>query len=138
MILDQATILACSRSNSFQRGQKYFLEGRVKSLAYDGVTCSASVIGTTRYSVKLNLATLEGACDCYAFDGSIWCKHMVAVGLATSQPNLNDHNNPTIKQGQTNSRGAAYTLQDVIEQAGIEKLRAALLLVVDRLPESYD
>jgi len=138
MVLDQATILVCSRAASFQRGQEYYLEGRVRNLVFDGIVCSANVNGSTRYSVKINLSTLEGTCDCYAFDGSTWCKHMVAVGLSVSQPNLNDQDNLTTGQSQANSRGTTNTLQDMIEQADIDKLRATLLLVVDRLPESYD
>lgn len=138
MVLDQETILTCSRAASFQRGQKYYLEGRVRNLVFDGTACLANVIGNTRYSVQLNLSTLEGTCDCYAFDGSTWCKHMVAVGLATSQPSLSDCGNTTIKQEKANLSEAAYTLQGMIEQAETDKLRVALLLVVDRLPESYD
>ena len=64
MVLDNETSLACSRSASFQRGQKYYRDGRVKKLKSDGVACEATVIGTARYNVKLNLTTLEGTCDC--------------------------------------------------------------------------
>ena len=138
MVLDNETILACSRSASFQRGQKYYLDGRVKQLKSDGVVCEASVIGTARYNVKLNLTTLEGACDCYAFDGLTWCKHMVAVGLAVSQTNVDDDKAITNGEQKNNFQSSAHTLQEMIEHAETSKVSTALKLVADRFPESYD
>ncbi|WP_285708477.1 DUF6880 family protein [Microtetraspora sp. NBRC 16547] len=69
---------------SFERGQAYFAQGRVRRLAADGVAVTATVDGTRTYRVRLRVtaAGLDGECSCpYGADG-MFCKHCVATGLA--------------------------------------------------------
>ena len=68
---------------SYERGESYFEGGRVRSLAEEKGTVTATVRGTRKYRVRLTLAGggLTHACSCpIGADGAL-CKHGVAVGL---------------------------------------------------------
>lgn len=69
---------------SYERGEAYFRQGRLRGLVEFEGTLTATVRGTHDYRVKLwyEGKELEYSCTCpFAADG--WfCKHCVAVGLA--------------------------------------------------------
>jgi uncharacterized Zn finger protein len=69
---------------SFGRGEDYFANGHVRSLAeYKGMI-TARVVGNDEYRVKLYAADglLEYSCSCPVGSEGNFCKHCVAVGLA--------------------------------------------------------
>ncbi len=70
---------------SFARGEAYFKEGRVQSLAtYEG-GATAIVTGRDDYCVRLRPTEreIEYSCDCPIGRNGEFCKHLVAVGLAS-------------------------------------------------------
>jgi uncharacterized Zn finger protein len=73
-----------ANDRSFARGEAYFKDGRVHSLAtYEG-TATAIVSGQENYCVTLRPTEreIEYSCDCpIGLDGE-FCKHLVAAGLA--------------------------------------------------------
>ena len=70
---------------SWARGLEYFESGRVVSMIRDGETVIASVQGEFLYRVRLTRreGRLESACSCPIGLSGIFCKHCVAVGLAS-------------------------------------------------------
>jgi tetratricopeptide (TPR) repeat protein len=70
---------------SWARGLEYFASGRVVSLTQDGETVVASVQGEFLYRVRLTRreGRLVSACSCPIGLSGIFCKHCVAVGLAS-------------------------------------------------------
>ena len=69
---------------SFERGQAYVAAGRVRRVAVDGTTVTATVDGTHVYRVRLEAARtgLRGRCTCPYGSEGMFCKHCVAVALA--------------------------------------------------------
>lgn len=69
---------------SFQRGQRYLDEKRVRSLVVHGDTLTATVCGTEDYVVRLSARKdmLEHRCSCPVGADGGFCKHCVAVALA--------------------------------------------------------
>lgn len=133
--LNRETILACTRETSFRRGEKYYREGRVTKFQKSGTSYTATVVGTENYKASLDTITLAGDCDCYAFDGDVWCKHIVALALAAAEGEVRAEEAPQIKRRPGEARRAAA--EQLIAIAAPEQLRAALTLVVDRFPDSY-
>ncbi len=77
-------IRALASGASFERGEGYVAEGRVRSLIESGNTLTATIHGTENYSV--HLAAKNGAlafrCSCPMGGEGTFCKHNVAVALA--------------------------------------------------------
>jgi uncharacterized Zn finger protein len=69
---------------TFVRGREYVDEGRVADLAGDGAVITATVVGTRDYGVVLAVGDdgLVGTCDCPTGETGVFCKHLVALGLA--------------------------------------------------------
>jgi hypothetical protein len=66
---------------SFQRGMRYFEEGRVKITGASPSRIVATVIGTDSYLVEIDLDDFSAICNC-PYDMEGYCKHIVAVFLA--------------------------------------------------------
>ena len=82
--LNRPMLLELAGERSFERGEVYFEEERVRSLVEFEGMLAATVEGTEDYRVKLVVGSsgLSFSCECpYADDGN-FCKHCVAVGLA--------------------------------------------------------
>lgn len=69
---------------SFQRGEAYFAEGRVRALVVHSDVLTATVSGTEDYAVRLAVenGALQHRCSCPVGVGGEFCKHGVAVALA--------------------------------------------------------
>src|SRR2546426_9838359 len=75
-------------NRSFARGEAYFKDGRVHSLAtYEGES-TAIVSGQDDYCVTLRSTEreIDYSCDCPIGLEGEFCKHLVAVGLASFDP----------------------------------------------------
>lgn len=79
--LSDENLIGLAGAGAFQRGQRYFNEGRVTAGKSDNDHICADVKGSATYAVELALreGKLLDACDC-PVDG--FCKHAVAVALA--------------------------------------------------------
>jgi uncharacterized Zn finger protein len=130
-----------ANNRSFARGEAYFKEGRVHSLAtYEG-TCTAIVSGQDDYCVTLRSTKgeIEYSCDCPIGIEGEFCKHLVAVGLASldAEPESNGNPNRKRKHAASVDDLSAYlerqdkeTLVAMLARAAMEdrNLRARLLL----------
>ncbi|MGQ9723542.1 MAG: SWIM zinc finger family protein [Candidatus Jordarchaeum sp.] len=71
--------------NSFERGLRYFREGRVEKVDFYGTTVKAVVAGTHKYRVNIRLEDdFKAQCNC-PYDGGSYCKHIVATLIALSK-----------------------------------------------------
>lgn len=128
-------------NRSFARGEAYFKEGRVHSLAtYDG-TCTAIVSGQDDYCVTLRSTKgeIEYSCDCPIGIEGEFCKHLVAVGLAALKAKPESNGKPDTKRKRAASgddlrayleRQDKETLVAMLARAAMEdrNLRDRLLL----------
>ena len=75
---------ALSWGRSYERGQGYAADGRVKRLTVGGDEISANVRGARTYRVRLWLedGAPQHSCTCPVAADGRFCKHCVAVGLA--------------------------------------------------------
>ncbi len=91
-------------NRSFARGEAYFKDGRVHSLAtYEGAS-TAIVSGQDDYCVTLRSTEreIDYSCDCPIGLEGDFCKHLVAVGLASLDPDLESK----VKPGRKRKRAA--------------------------------
>src|SRR5918997_77509 len=82
--LNRRMLLELAGERSFERGEDYFDEERVRSLVEFEGMLAATVEGTEDYRVKLMMGSsgLSFSCECPYADEGNFCKHCVAVGLA--------------------------------------------------------
>jgi len=68
---------------AYERGEKYYSEGRVGELIIQKNKITADVTGTQPYKVMLQHTAklFEGECNCPASNNFDFCKHCVAVAL---------------------------------------------------------
>jgi uncharacterized Zn finger protein len=78
---EQNQIRELCTEQSFQRGLRYFEEGRVKIKEASSSQIVATVMGTDNYRVEIDLDDFSAICNCpYDLEG--YCKHIVAAFLA--------------------------------------------------------
>lgn len=84
-LLDRKTLRRLAGASSFARGEDYFGGGHVRSLDEHSGAVVAKVQGSAAYEVKLWAEgnELGYSCSCPRGDDGEFCKHCVAVGLAT-------------------------------------------------------
>src|SRR5215213_1999228 len=89
-------------SRSFARGEAYFKDGRVQSLVAHEGTCTAIVRGQDDYSVTLSSSEREinYSCDCPIGLEGEFCKHLVAVGLASLNSAPDSKGKPSKRKGR--------------------------------------
>lgn len=82
--LSRRMLLELAGERSFERGEGYFDQERVRSLVEFEGMLAATVEGTEDYRVKLMMGSsgLSFSCECPYADEGNFCKHCVAVGLA--------------------------------------------------------
>jgi len=68
-------------NRSYQRGRVYYYEGKVSDFNDFDDVLTGKVIGTKTYTVKFDMVNLSAHCNCYAFAGGLFCKHLVALIL---------------------------------------------------------
>lgn len=101
MQLTESWLRQYSTAPSFERGETYYAQQRVKKLIKVGDLYRAEVEGSKRYHQVINLSHghPEMTCTCPYMSGG-YCKHLVAVGLA-------------ILEGEYEEAAAPYTPQEV-------------------------
>lgn len=92
-------------TRSFTRGEAYFKDGRVHGLTAHEGTCTAIVRGQDDYSVTLRSTEheIDYSCDCPIGLEGDFCKHLVAVGLASLNPAPESKGKPSKRKGRASS-----------------------------------
>jgi len=82
-VLTRKTLEEYAGNRSYERGLRYWEDGRVKSLVVGTADISAKVAGNYTYRVKLGVkgSKLSYSCSCPVGQEWSFCKHCVAVGL---------------------------------------------------------
>jgi len=99
-VLNLLQLKRLATNRSFARGEAYFRDGRVHSLAtYEGAS-TAIVSGQDDYCVTLRSTEreIDYSCDCPIGLEGEFCKHLVAVGLASLDPDLESKGKPGRKR----------------------------------------
>jgi uncharacterized Zn finger protein len=133
-ILNRHLLRRMAGMRSFQRGEDYFDEDRVRTLAEQKGVITAGVIGRHEYGVKLWLEEghLEYSCTCPLGTDGIFCKHCVAVGLTWLAQRFG--NRPTPKR----SSKPAVTMDDVCAYlAGQEKDSLIDMIMKQAMEDSH-
>ena len=127
-------------TRSFARGEAYFKDGRVHGLAVNEGTCTAIVSGQDEYCVTLGSTggEINYSCDCPIGLEGEFCKHLVAVGLASLNPASDSKGKPSKRKGRASKddlrayleRQDKDTLVAMLEREAMENrnLRDRLLL----------
>ncbi|MFZ4099596.1 MAG: DUF6880 family protein [Chlamydiia bacterium] len=78
------TLESLAGGAAFERGRAYYKEGVVENARPEPTAIAATVVGSSRYKVKLLMRgnALESSCTCPQGRSGCFCKHCVAVGLA--------------------------------------------------------
>jgi uncharacterized Zn finger protein len=100
---------------SFERGLRYFREGRVVRVEFLGDTIKAVVEGTHKYRVTIRLDDdFKAQCNC-PYDGGGYCKHIVATLIAVSK-NYEEISEKKKKEGDSiNTILDSLSLEDLKE-----------------------
>jgi uncharacterized Zn finger protein len=82
--ITEASLLALAGRKSYERGAAYAAAGAVTDLIEKGDAIKARVLGTEDYAVALNAESepLAFSCTCPLGEDGVFCKHIVAAGLA--------------------------------------------------------
>jgi SWIM zinc finger len=153
----EADIKLAAGARSFERGLGYL--GAVGDLEISDTEVTASVYGTSEYSVRLVFGDqgLSGSCTCpYGRDG-FFCKHCVAVGLSVLEmgEDLTWHIEATRAERQAPPRGeyldydgayryanevckAAMAIDDLIQAGGAADAIAIAREAIGSLTGPYE
>ncbi|HDL84902.1 MAG TPA: hypothetical protein ENH11_00965 [Candidatus Acetothermia bacterium] len=128
----------------FDRGEVYFLEGRVRSLQERKGVVQATVNGTRPYKVRIwaEKGELVGTCDCPLGRGGSFCKHIVATGLAWIDSQARQTRLPDLEKGtKAHSPQPDITSSDIeewLQQKSSKDLVAIIMDHADENAEFYD
>jgi len=114
---------------SYERGFKYYIQGQVTDFINSDNILTATVIGTDRYHTTIDLSNLEANCDCPAFEGNLFCKHLVAVLLTHLKGEIKSKSLPKVKGEKKESTPAIYNinnLEDILKDYSKEEIIAHL------------
>ncbi|WP_302082654.1 SWIM zinc finger family protein [Salinibaculum rarum] len=115
---------------SFERGVKYWENGRVQELDVDGERIEATVRGSNDYDISIDVTNdaIRTHCSCpYDYAGD--CKHIVAVLLAVDDRDIDtdtDSGDEPIEDLPD-----SVDVESLVEQATADKLRTFLLDVLE-------
>lgn len=130
--MDLFQLKRLANDRSFARGEVYFKEGRVRSLAEQDGVLTAVVSGQKDYRVKLRWddSDVEYSCTCpVGLDGK-FCKHLVAASLAWINPDVKP-------SGKTGGRKTRETTQDKMQDfLNLQDKSTLIQMLVDEAAEN--
>lgn len=126
--IPDSTILRHTTPTIFQRGQDYYKQGAVIELIQRGTTLHANVEGSDYqpYQVRVEFDTAgitAATCTC-PYEGTGWCKHIVATLLAI--------------RATPEQISVRPPLEQLLTTLNRDQLQALLLTVAQRLPTASD
>jgi uncharacterized Zn finger protein len=94
-VIDEERIRELCPDAVFERGRNYRSDGRVRHIDRFGETITATVQGSDRYDVTVDLGgrTVDARCTC-PYSGAGECKHVVAVLLDAAADPPDDEREP--------------------------------------------
>jgi len=100
----------------FERGADYL--PWVSGLTLDGLFATASVDGTRKYAVSLDLSGDDpgGFCTCPHFADGNFCKHLVAVGLVAADMLEAEHDDAAASCSAPPAAPAGHALEPTLEE----------------------
>src|ERR1700691_3147698 len=83
VLLTETALRLLAGPTSFARGERYAASERVKQLKMAASELTATVIGTSRYWIRIwaDEGCLNHFCSCPMGESGEFCKHCVAAGL---------------------------------------------------------
>ncbi len=119
---------------SFERGVRYFEEGRVTSLTEHRGEVIATVKGSRMYTARLREegGLLEGSCSCPVGKSGGFCKHCVAAGLAWLEEQKKERKTPR------EPSEAKVTLDDVEEYLSSLPQKELADMIMERICSDTD
>jgi len=125
--LTSATLLSVAGEVFYDRGTGYFLDGHVERVRLDGTCAAGTVLGTHPYEVRIRLedGDLTWSCSCPVGDDGLFCKHLVALGLAVGT--VDDGSEDQFGRPPTAYRIRRETLRTHLSDKPREELVALLL-----------
>ncbi len=120
-----AVLRTLAGDRAYERGEAYARAGYVGDIAEDGTLITASVVGTERYRVTLEIVgrKLVCGCTCPAAEDSACCKHAVALGLQWLAERA--HADPTT-QRRSAARSGARSPREIARPLTMKDVRAHL------------
>jgi hypothetical protein len=113
---------------SFQRGLRYFQEGRVKIFKASPSCIAAIVAGSENYRVEIDLDKFHAFCTCpYDLEG--FCKHIVAAFLAI------DNDKRTVDSMMDESRQELKKMHSLLESVEPKALKEFVLREMQMNPD---
>lgn len=113
---------------SFQRGLRYFQEGRVKIFKASPSCIAAIVAGSENYRVEIDLDKFHAFCTCpYDLEG--FCKHIVAAFLAI------DDDKKTVDSMMDESRQELKKMHSLLESVEPKALKEFVLREMQMNPD---
>jgi len=115
---------------AFARGEVYYQDGRVHILALEPSRVLAQVAGTEDYRTELTGRgnKIGGKCSCPAFEDWGFCKHMVAVALATNAAGTDT---------EADGVGALSRIRDHLKAKSVDTLVDMILNLAERDPALF-
>ena len=115
--VDTTALEQVTEPGRYERGQRYYDRGAVTEVERVDTLLQATVQGSRPYDVRVTFEERRytgGRCSCP--DDAVPCKHIVAAVLAS---------------GDVDSVGGDRSLEEVLDRASAEELRAVLLAVAE-------
>jgi len=129
-VLTEARLLRYADARSWKLGEEYLAAGAVVMMRADTERVTAAVRGTQPYTATLSVTTrgnLLYDCSCpYHQDHEVFCKHLVALGLAYVRRNGDSVEEVAVPKGS-----AMETIQKHL--AGLTKEQLITLLMAQSL-----
>lgn len=124
--LDEDDLRQMCTESSFDQGERYFEEGRVRIKEATPTCVKAVVSGTEDYHVEIELdEEFSGECDCpYDWDGL--CKHIVATFLAVIRDDVE------IEPLMNKSSCELEDTEQLLKRADPDALRSFLLAEMEQ------
>ncbi len=131
--LDVDDIMHLCTEASFDRGQRYFEEGRVHIRDASPSRITATVSGTNDYQVEIELGDeISGDCNC-PYDWGGLCKHIVATLLA-----IIDEEDEEIETLIEKSKSEMERVGVLLKNANPDDLHSFLAQEMERRPDLRD
>lgn len=122
---DSNTLRMLAGNTVFARGEAYFRDGLVDILAIEPGRIIARVVGTEDYRTVVTGQgkEIDGECSCPAFERDGFCKHMVAVALATTA---------AVARGEGDSGSALARVRGYLKSKSLDALVEMIMDIAER------